>query len=368
MKLLSPLVSALLLHRGPPPLPRVARSAVPVASELSLSVEPLPNSALRLTVEVGAKATQEAFDASSGDAAESVAALLGESVPAALQEQQAELRMIGQAQLLEEPAALVDRFKPGEALQVSFSVDVWPSLQFALGASRGLQVSMRKPAFEEDKYDAALLELRERYRPRPLDGTEGELPALDDALAEQVSSGLTWAELDALLRERVERESAIQDSKLAFRAAEEAVLSQLERAEVPETLLVERARQQYGGVLQASQKAASTDEEREAVKQMMRWEAFQEYLEKERPDLTRTLQLSFALEAVAEAEGLQIDAQALQDNLELHINERIRKGEEREEMLALKEQPAFRQVFEAQYMRELVLRWVLDHAEVEWTS
>ena len=63
---------------------------------------------------------------------------------------------------------------------------------------------------------------------------EGKLPALDDALANEVSenNGLTWESLDALLRERVERESAIQDSKQAFRAAEEAMLAQLPTVEL----------------------------------------------------------------------------------------------------------------------------------------
>ena len=63
---------------------------------------------------------------------------------------------------------------------------------------------------------------------------EGKLPALDDALANEVSenNGLTWESLDALLRERVERESAIQDSKQAFRAAEDAMLAQLPTVEL----------------------------------------------------------------------------------------------------------------------------------------
>ena len=101
---------------------------------------------------------------------------------------------------------------------------------------------------------------------------------------------------------------------------------------------------------------------------MLSWEAFQAYLEQERAELTRTLQLSFSLEAVAEAEGLQLDPQALQDNLEMHISERMRQGEDKEGLMELKADPAFRNVFEAQYVREVVLRWIIDHAEVEWTD
>ena len=220
---LTHLVPALLLGNGVHRIARQPIAALPVASELTVSTEPLPKSALRLMVEVSGKGTQEAFDAQSGDAALSVASLLEEAVPSALQEQQAQLRMIGQAELLGDPAKLVSQFTPGQPLQVSFSVDVWPTLQLEPGSSRGLKFAMRRPVFEEDKYEAAKLELQQRFA-----SPEGELPALDDALANEVSegSGLTWEALDALLRERVERESAIQDSVLAFRAAEEAIRSQ----------------------------------------------------------------------------------------------------------------------------------------------
>ena len=69
---------------------------------------------------------------------------------------------------------------------------------------------------------------------------------------------------------------------------------------------------------------------------------------------------------MAEAEGLQLDPQALQDNLEMHISERMRQGEDKEGLMELKADPAFRNVFEAQYVREVVLRWIIDHAEVTW--
>ena len=91
-----------------------------------------------------------------------------------IEEQQAQLRMIGQAELLGDPAKLVSQFTPGQPLQVSFSVDVWPTLQLEPGSARGLKFAMRRPVFEEDKYEAAKLELQQRFA-----SPEGELPALD---------------------------------------------------------------------------------------------------------------------------------------------------------------------------------------------
>ena len=158
---LTHLVPALLLGNGVHRIARQPIAALPAASELTVSTEPLPQSALRLMVEVSGKGTQEAFDAQSGDAALSVASLLEEAVPSALQEQQAQLRMIGQAELLGDPAKLVSQFTPGQPLQVSFSVDVWPTLQLEPGSARGLKFAMRRPVFEEDKYEAAKLELQQ---------------------------------------------------------------------------------------------------------------------------------------------------------------------------------------------------------------
>ena len=69
--------------------------------------------------------------------------------------------------------------------------------------------------------------------------------------------------------------------------------------ELPETLLVERAREQFGKVIRKRQEEAKTEEEQAAVKQMLSWDAFQTYLEEERalsltptPTLTLTLTLT----------------------------------------------------------------------------
>jgi len=351
---------ALLLSQTHRPIWPATMVAEP--EDVVISTEPLPQSALKLTVNVGAALTQRAFDATDGDAAAAVSNLLQETLPGKLAQQATTFRMIGQAQLLESAEAVLSRFVAGQALEVSLSVDVWPTLQLTPGICRGLRVTMRRPTFEDDKYEEALLELRRRYA-----SFDGELPALDDALAEQVADGLTMDGLDALVRERVERESAIRDSSNAFRAAEDALLEQLPVIEIPETMLIERARQQFGAVLRTKQESATTDEDREALRQLMSWDAFQDYVEKERTSLTRSLQISVAFEAAVQAEELRIDQQTLQDNMDMYISERIRQGEDPARMMETKEDPAFRSGFEAQYVREVVLRHVLDHAVVEWS-
>jgi hypothetical protein len=61
---------------------------------------------------------------------------------------------------------------------------------------------------------------------------------------------------------------------------------------------------------------------------------------------------------------MQIDQQAVQDNLMMYVNERKRYGQPVRDS----DDPAFRQAFEAEYMREVVLRACIDHANVEWVG
>jgi len=94
----------------------------------------------------------------------------------------------------------------------------------------------------------------------------------------------------------------------------------------------------------------------------MTWDAFSAFLASEEAAISRSLALSFAIEAVSSAEGLAVDEQAVTDNLFLYVNECKRNERPVPDM----DDPAFRESFEAQYVREAVLRLVVDHAQVEW--
>jgi len=355
--------------------PTRQRAAMSVPTDLDsvrIQTSMLPDSVMQLDIELSASATQKSFDAAAAEAEEpgddsvvrsALAALLSESVPAALQAQQSALQLIGQAALVDEPAALVERFKPGSALRLTMTADAWPSVS-GLQRDDYMELPLQLPlptANMSSKVDEAFLELRRRY-PSPT----GELLPLGDELANLVHEGLPMEELDALVRDRVRRESALANSKQTFAIVERALLEAVPVA-IPKSLLVERARLQYQTLLQRAAEEAGTkggEVDREEIRQMASWEAFERYLEQETQGLRHTLALSFAIQAVVDEEQLQIDPQAMEDNLGMYALEQFRKTAVKPDT----DDPVFRERFQAEYVRETVLRFLLDNAKVEWTD
>jgi len=270
------------------------------------------------------------------------------------------LRLLGQAQLAgESPEELLARFEPGEPLSLRMAAEVWPEVPLVQRSSYiGLTLRLRGREVEGAKREEALLELRRRF-PRP----DGSLPELDDQLAAEVSSGLTAAALRDLVEERLKREAALAASSAAFEAAEEALLGAV-AVDIPTTMVKERARAQYAERCRQAEAAALDGDaaSREELRSLMTWDAFSAFLASEEAAISRSLALSFAIEAVSSAEGLAVDEQAVTDNLFLYVNECKRNERPVPDM----DDPAFRESFEAQYVREAVLRLVVDHAQVEW--
>ena len=157
--------------------------------EVQIQVSMLPDSVMQLDIELSASATQKSFDTLAAEAEDpgdesvvrsALAALLSDTLPAALQVRQSELRLIGQAALVDEPAALLERFQPGSSLQVTITADAWPSIP-RLQRDDYLELPLQLPlptANLSSRLDEAFLELRRRY-PSPT----GELLPLGDELA-----------------------------------------------------------------------------------------------------------------------------------------------------------------------------------------
>ncbi len=321
-----------------------------------------------LTVIVEHKATTP-----DDDKHEALARLLGEELPALLATHQPELRLVGDASIVgEDVADLLERFRPGQPFELTMEAEAWPELPTLTRADYfGLDVELRRPPMQQDKLDEAMLELRRRY---PRD--DGSLEPETDALAARVSTSLatdgaveavelTMADLRQLVRDRVERELALRSSSAALVAVEEALLAAVPVAP-PRALVMERARAQYAARIQLAEREAvgGGDAERAALQEMMNFDAFNAYFAAEEAANTRSLALSFAIEAVASAEQLTLDQQAIDDNLELYVIEQQRNGRPAPD----RDDPVFRETFAAEYLREHLLKFLLDHARVEWVD
>ena len=347
------------------------------AAGVSIAVSPLPQSARLLEIEISSESTAEAYALVKADAdagafegtptdeelrAEALSTLLSGTVPEALAAREDITKeLIGEASLHEEgPAALLSRFVPGELLRLQMRSDAWPALSLRREQYMALPLTLPRPAHNETKLQQVWDELRARY---PLE--DGEQPDLDDALATRVADGLTFEALDTMVRDRLKRESAIEGDAKAYLAVEAALLEALS-IEVPQTLLVERGRQQYSAVCTRARDAAAAAPDDESLRKeaasLLSWEAFQSYMAKEGDAIERAMALSFALQAVADTEGVKPDPQAVDDNFNMYWVE-FKKTHNVE---LDREDAQLRERFEAEYMRDTTLRFLLDHAAVEW--
>jgi hypothetical protein len=213
------LPSALPLPRGgaarlSPSGPRLSAS-----DGVTVQIERVDASQARMHFSLSAATTSAALDeVGRGEQAitDALSLLLEREVPSSLLEalyQDGTVRLLGQARLAgESPEELLARFKPGAPLKLCMEADTWPNLP-AVTRAEYYGLTLRLPRQEVDAHHRkeALTELRKRYVK-----ADGSLPELDDALAEQVSAGLTADELSELLEERIKREAAIAESGAVF--------------------------------------------------------------------------------------------------------------------------------------------------------
>ena len=93
--------------------------------------------------------------------------LVGELIETALKEEH-ELEPIGQPSLVTSAEQLADTFTPGEELDLTVKCDVWPEIQFKQVEGQdkpysGLKGSYKRKPFNQERFDAAMRDLLERY-------------------------------------------------------------------------------------------------------------------------------------------------------------------------------------------------------------
>ena len=144
------------------------------------------------------------------------------------------------------------------------------------------------------RFDITLLELKTR-----------ELPALDDALAQQASEFQTLEELRADLESRL-MEDATTKHRTNRRDALLAVLVEQLEVELPETLIQEEVRRLI------EQTAAQVAQQGVDVKKIFTQDLIRNLMESSRPEAERQLRQRLALEALAEAEQYEVEASLIE--------------------------------------------------------
>jgi trigger factor len=287
---------------------------------LELDVEPTPT--LRLTRGLQAEAETIAYD------------------PARLEEllEQSRRQLASLVPVEDRPAA------SGDVARIAFSgtyVDDGSAIEG--GSSEGMEVELEEgrmiPGFVEGILGMANGETRtiscrfpESYPQADAAGREAsfsitlldlkarELPALDDAFAQQASDKATLAELRADLESRLREEAERRQRSARHDALLTALVEQLE-VELPETLIQEEIRALI------EQTAGQIAQQGMDVKKLFTPDLVRSLMDTSRPEAEQRLRRNMALRALASAESIAVDDQALEARIRevsRDLNERSR--------------------------------------------
>jgi trigger factor len=131
-----------------------------------------------------------------------------------------------------------------------------------------------------------------------------ELPALDDAFAQQASDKQSLAELRSDLEERLKQDAERRHKGNRHDALLAALVEQLE-VELPETLVQQEIRNLI------EQTAGQIAEQGMDVKKLFTPELVRSLMDTSRPEAEQRLRRSLALKALAEAEAISVEEEAI---------------------------------------------------------
>ena len=135
-----------------------------------------------------------------------------------------------------------------------------------------------------------------------------ELPALDDAFAKQASDQETLADLRKDLEQRLKNDADRQQTSNRRDALLKALVEQLE-VDLPEALIQQESRNLL------EQTAAQLAQQGMDIKKMFTPDLVRNLMQNSRPEAEERLRRSFALTALADAEGISVDDNAVNDKI-----------------------------------------------------
>jgi trigger factor len=217
-----------------------------------------------------------------------------------------------------------------------------------VGASRDVRCTFPASYPQEDAagreatFSITLLDLKTR-----------ELPALDDAFAQQASDKATLAELKADLEERLKADAERRHRSNRHEALLEALVAELE-VELPETLVRQEVRQLV------EQTANQIAQQGVDVKKVFTDDVVRSLMQTSRPEAEKRLRRSLALSALASAEKVTIseeDITARAAELRRELGRRSDIDEER-----------LRSVVSEELLQEKLLSWLEANATISEKS
>ena len=176
-----------------------------------------------------------------------------------------------------------------------------------------------------------------------------ELPALDDAFAQQASDKQTLAELRADLESRLKEDAERRNRSNRHDALLAALVEQLE-VELPETLV----QQEIVSLLE--QTAGQLAQQGMDVKKLFTPQLIQSLRDTSRPEAEERLKRSLALQALAKAEQIELEA----GEIEAKVKELSRGFSDSSRI----DPERLRQAVQEDLMRDKLLGWLESHATI----
>ena len=176
-----------------------------------------------------------------------------------------------------------------------------------------------------------------------------ELPALDDAFAQQASDKETLADLRADLEERLKEDAERRNTSNRHDALLAALVEQLE-VELPETLVQEEI------LSLLEQTAGQLAQQGMDVKKLFTPQLVQSLRETSRPEAEERLKRSLALKALASAEKLELEAS--------EIDEKVKELSRGFSDSARIDPARLRQAVQEDLMREKLLGWLESNSTI----
>jgi trigger factor len=186
-----------------------------------------------------------------------------------------------------------------------------------------------------------------------LDLKTRELPALDDAFAQQASDKATLEELKADLEERLKADAEQRHRANRQEALVEALVAELE-VELPETLV----RQEMAQLVE--QTARQIAQQGMDVKKVFTDDVVRSLMETSRPEAEKRLRRSLALSALAEAEKIEVS----EAEISARATELRRELGQRSDI----DEARLRQAVNDELLQEKLLSWLEDNGTITETA
>jgi len=176
-----------------------------------------------------------------------------------------------------------------------------------------------------------------------------------DEFADKVKNGMTFAELDAKLREGVQQDAEEKLKGNTHRALQKALVEALPAEfEVPETLVEDVTKERFAAMLSDMREQGSTDEK---LKELITQENYERYKKISRPMVTNSIKGDLALKAVSQQQGLSVPEDQVDDEVMTLQAQALQRGEKFKES-------DVRPKVRASLEKSMVLNWLESQATV----